>query len=131
MTQPSLFVEVHILQSLPPSNINRDDSGTRKQALYGGARRARVSSEAWKCATRMEFAKGEAVADRATRTKRIAALLAERLARPTAVRAWKLPTRTGWPRPRWSRSASPSPPRRRNSPPTCPGLETFRQDQRA
>ncbi|UXY25180.1 type I-E CRISPR-associated protein Cas7/Cse4/CasC [Streptomyces sp. HUAS TT20] len=82
MTQPSLFVEVHILQSLPPSNINRDDSGTPKQALYGGARRARVSSQAWKRATRMEFAKAEEAADRATRTKRIAALLAERLARP-------------------------------------------------
>ncbi|WP_406490753.1 type I-E CRISPR-associated protein Cas7/Cse4/CasC [Streptomyces sp. NBC_01604] len=84
MTQPSLFVEVHILQSLPPSNINRDDSGTPKQALYGGARRARVSSQAWKRATRIEFAKAEPAADRATRTKRIAALLAERLARPAA-----------------------------------------------
>ncbi|WP_425584209.1 type I-E CRISPR-associated protein Cas7/Cse4/CasC, partial [Streptomyces nogalater] len=28
MSQPNLFVEVHILQSVPPSNINRDDSGT-------------------------------------------------------------------------------------------------------
>ncbi|WP_328356156.1 type I-E CRISPR-associated protein Cas7/Cse4/CasC [Streptomyces sp. NBC_00445] len=83
MTQPTLFVEVHILQSLPPSNINRDDSGTPKQALYGGARRARVSSQAWKRAARMEFAKSEPAADRATRTKRIAALLAERLSLPT------------------------------------------------
>jgi CRISPR system Cascade subunit CasC len=84
MPQPALFVEVHILQSVPPSNINRDDSGTPKQALYGGARRARVSSQAWKRATRMEFAKAEQPADRATRTKRIAALLAERLARPAS-----------------------------------------------
>ncbi|MEU2440197.1 type I-E CRISPR-associated protein Cas7/Cse4/CasC [Streptomyces rubradiris] len=82
MSQPNLFVEVHILQSVPPSNINRDDSGTPKQALYGGVRRARVSSQAWKRATRMEFAASEPPADRATRTKRIAALLAERLARP-------------------------------------------------
>ncbi|GAA2462814.1 type I-E CRISPR-associated protein Cas7/Cse4/CasC [Streptomyces lavendulocolor] len=84
MTQPTLFVEVHILQSLPPSNTNRDDSGTPKQALYGGARRARVSSQAWKRATRMEFAKAIEPADRATRTKRIAALLAERLTQPPA-----------------------------------------------
>ncbi|MEV4505868.1 type I-E CRISPR-associated protein Cas7/Cse4/CasC [Streptomyces klenkii] len=82
MTQPTLFVEVHILQSLPPSNANRDDSGTPKQALYGGARRARVSSQAWKRATRTEFAKAIEPADRATRTKRIATLLAERLTRP-------------------------------------------------
>ncbi|MCK7628091.1 type I-E CRISPR-associated protein Cas7/Cse4/CasC [Streptomyces sp. RS10V-4] len=82
MTQPTLFVEVHILQSLPPSNANRDDSGTPKQALYGGARRARVSSQAWKRATRTEFAKAVEPADRATRTKRIAALLSERLTLP-------------------------------------------------
>ncbi|MDQ0988814.1 type I-E CRISPR-associated protein Cas7/Cse4/CasC [Streptomyces sp. V3I7] len=82
MAKPTLFVEVHILQSVPPSNINRDDSGTPKQALYGGARRARVSSQAWKRAARIEFAKGEEPADRATRTKRIAALLAQRLAAP-------------------------------------------------
>ncbi|MFI5792362.1 type I-E CRISPR-associated protein Cas7/Cse4/CasC [Streptomyces sp. NPDC051677] len=84
MSQPPLFIEVHILQSLPPSNINRDDSGTPKQALYGGARRARVSSQAWKRATRIEFAKAEAPTDRATRTKRIAALLAKRLAQPAS-----------------------------------------------
>ncbi|MYT32198.1 MULTISPECIES: type I-E CRISPR-associated protein Cas7/Cse4/CasC [unclassified Streptomyces] len=84
MTQPTLFVEVHILQSLPPSNANRDDSGTPKQALYGGARRARVSSQAWKRATRTEFAKAVEPTDRATRTKRIAALLAERLTAPVA-----------------------------------------------
>jgi CRISPR system Cascade subunit CasC len=84
MSQPSLFVEVHILQSLPPSNVNCDDSGTPKQALYGGARRARVSSQAWKRATRAEYAKHVPEADRATRTKRIASLLAQRLARPDA-----------------------------------------------
>ncbi|WP_108989895.1 type I-E CRISPR-associated protein Cas7/Cse4/CasC [Streptomyces coelicoflavus] len=82
MSRPTLFVEVHILQSLPPSNVNRDDSGTPKQALYGGARRARVSSQAWKRATRTEYAKHMPEADRATRTKRIVALLAQRLARP-------------------------------------------------
>lgn len=82
MAQPTLFVEVHILQSVPPSNINRDDSGTPKQALFGGVRRARVSSQAWKRATRQHFAGAVPEADRATRTKRIAALLTERLARP-------------------------------------------------
>ncbi|MFF5407919.1 type I-E CRISPR-associated protein Cas7/Cse4/CasC [Streptomyces misionensis] len=84
MSKPTLFVEVHILQSLPPSNVNRDDSGTPKQAVYGGARRARVSSQAWKRATRTQYAQHMPEADRATRTKRIAALLAERLARPAA-----------------------------------------------
>ncbi|MFF2026722.1 type I-E CRISPR-associated protein Cas7/Cse4/CasC [Streptomyces sp. NPDC058171] len=82
MTVSPLFVEVHILQSLPPSNVNRDDSGTPKQALYGGARRARVSSQAWKRATRMHFAAGSEQTDRATRTTRIGSLLTDRLAQP-------------------------------------------------
>ncbi|MFJ4340605.1 type I-E CRISPR-associated protein Cas7/Cse4/CasC [Streptomyces sp. NPDC088915] len=82
MSQKRLFVEVHILQSLPPSNVNRDDSGTPKQAVYGGARRARVSSQAWKRATRTEYARQVPEADRATRTKRIATLLAQRLIQP-------------------------------------------------
>ena len=36
-----LYVDVQILQDVPPSNINRDDSGTPKQAVYGGVRRLR------------------------------------------------------------------------------------------
>lgn len=43
-----LFLDMHIIQTLPPSNINRDDTGSPKTALYGGVRRARVSSQSWK-----------------------------------------------------------------------------------
>jgi CRISPR system Cascade subunit CasC len=79
MTTGHLYVDVHILQSVPPSNLNRDDSGTPKQAVFGGAKRARVSSQAWKRATRVAYAESVPEADRATRTKRIAELLATRL----------------------------------------------------
>ena len=48
-----LFMDVHVIQTLPPSNINRDDSGSPKTAQYGGVRRARVSSQAWKRAMRL------------------------------------------------------------------------------
>jgi CRISPR system Cascade subunit CasC len=41
-------IDVHILQTVPPSNLSRDDTGSPKSASYGGARRARVSSQAWK-----------------------------------------------------------------------------------
>lgn len=71
------YIDVHILQTVPPSNLNRDDAGSPKQAIYGGARRARVSSQAWKRATRLRFAE----APEATRTKRIAPMLADRLAK--------------------------------------------------
>ncbi|MEU4094789.1 type I-E CRISPR-associated protein Cas7/Cse4/CasC [Streptomyces sp. NPDC026673] len=79
----TLYIEVHILQSVPPSSINRDDSGAPKQAVYGGTPRARVSSQAWKRATRIHFANSVPSTDRATRTKQIGVLLADRLAQPT------------------------------------------------
>lgn len=50
-----LFLDVHIIQTLPPANINRDDTGSPKTAQYGGTRRARVSSQAWKKAMRKYF----------------------------------------------------------------------------
>lgn len=50
-----LFLDMHIIQTLPPSNINRDDTGSPKTALYGGVRRARVSSQSWKAAMRKYF----------------------------------------------------------------------------
>ncbi|WP_433270922.1 type I-E CRISPR-associated protein Cas7/Cse4/CasC [Actinosynnema sp. CS-041913] len=34
------YLDIHVLQTVPPSNINRDDAGSPKKALNGGARRA-------------------------------------------------------------------------------------------
>lgn len=50
-----LFMDVHAIQTLPPSNINRDDTGSPKTAQYGGIIRARVSSQSWKRAIREYF----------------------------------------------------------------------------
>ncbi len=75
-----LYVDIHILQTVPPSNLNRDDAGTPKQAIYGGVRRARVSSQAWKRATRTAFSEQVDPARLGTRTKKISALLRERIA---------------------------------------------------
>lgn len=50
-----LYVDVHVLQTVPPSCINRDDTGSPKTAVYGGVTRARVSSQAWKRAMRLMF----------------------------------------------------------------------------
>ncbi|GAB2498044.1 CRISPR system Cascade subunit CasC [Corynebacterium atrinae] len=51
----SLVIDIHALQTLPPSLINRDDTGAPKSAIYGGVPRQRVSSQAWKRAIRKEF----------------------------------------------------------------------------
>ena len=48
-------MDVHALQTVPPSNINRDDTGSPKTAQYGGVTRARVSSQSWKKAMRQYF----------------------------------------------------------------------------
>lgn len=55
MTNNRLFLDIHAIQTVPPSNINRDDTGSPKTAEYGGVRRARVSSQSWKRAIRNYF----------------------------------------------------------------------------
>lgn len=80
-----LYVDVHIIQTVPPANLNRDDQGNPKEAYFGGHRRARVSSQAWKRATRTSFAAHAPQQDHATRTKKIAAELARRLAGRTGL----------------------------------------------
>lgn len=54
MNEP-LYIDIHMLQSVPPSNINRDDTGSPKTARFGGVQRSRVSSQAWKKAARDLF----------------------------------------------------------------------------
>ena len=49
------FIDIHALQTLPPSNINRDDTGSPKSAFFGGVQRQRVSSQAWKSVLRRDF----------------------------------------------------------------------------
>jgi CRISPR system Cascade subunit CasC len=50
------LIEIHALQNFAPSNLNRDDTGAPKDAIFGGTRRARVSSQCFKRAIRQHFA---------------------------------------------------------------------------
>jgi len=43
-----MLIEVHTIQNHAPSNLNRDDSGSPKSAIFGGYRRARISSQCLK-----------------------------------------------------------------------------------
>lgn len=73
------IVDIHVLQTVPPSNINRDDTGSPKTANYGGVTRARVSSQAWKRATRTAF---DGLLDRTelgVRSKRLVELVGEEI----------------------------------------------------
>jgi len=64
------LIEIHALQNFAPSNLNRDDTGAPKDALFGGTRRARVSSQCLKRAVREHF-REENEGWVASRTKRL------------------------------------------------------------
>ena len=43
-----MFVQIHMLQSMPPGNLNRDDTGQPKKCIFGGVTRGRISSQCLK-----------------------------------------------------------------------------------
>ena len=75
----SIYVDFHVIQTVPPSCVNRDDTGSPKTAVYGGVTRARVSSQAWKKAIRDMFCEEFPKEDIGLRTKKIVDLVAEKL----------------------------------------------------
>ncbi|HPL69831.1 MAG: type I-E CRISPR-associated protein Cas7/Cse4/CasC [Anaerolineaceae bacterium] len=48
-----MFIELHLLQNFAPSNLNRDDTNNPKDCIFGGVRRARISSQCIKRAVRL------------------------------------------------------------------------------
>ena len=77
----TLYAEFHLIQNFAPSNLNRDDTGAPKDAIFGGYRRARVSSQCFKRSIRLHAGSGSALADSAlgVRTKKLRQLLAAAL----------------------------------------------------
>ncbi len=69
-------LETHILQNFAPANLNRDDTGAPKDCLFGGHRRARISSQCLKRAMRQAFVEHDLLGPEgggmlAARTKRL------------------------------------------------------------
>lgn len=79
-TNDRIYVDLHVLQTVPPSCVNRDDTGSPKTAIYGGVTRARVSSQAWKHAMRLMFTEMLREGDVGLRTKMVVDLIVEKLA---------------------------------------------------
>lgn len=75
MANKNLYVDFHVLQTVPPSCVNRDDTGRPKTAVYGGVQRARVSSQSWKRAMRSMFTEE----NKGYRSKGIVALIEEKI----------------------------------------------------
>ncbi|MEV4096029.1 type I-E CRISPR-associated protein Cas7/Cse4/CasC [Streptosporangium saharense] len=75
-----MIIELHLLQSFPVSNLNRDDIGQPKTATFGGYTRARVSSQSIKRAARLLFEEyGLDSSEVGVRTKRLLDSVVERL----------------------------------------------------
>ena len=72
-----MFIDIYAIQNVPPSNVNRDDTGSPKVAHYGGVLRARVSSQAWKRAMREMFKDLLKTDQLGVRTKNAIALIRE------------------------------------------------------
>lgn len=75
----SIVIDIHALQTVPPSLINRDDTGAPKSAVFGGVPRQRVSSQSWKRAIRRYFEDNVDAAQIGDRSKRLPEKIALRL----------------------------------------------------
>lgn len=74
------FLQLHLLTAYPPANLNRDDAGQPKTAVFGGAPRLRVSSQSLKRAWRTSEVFGQQLAGHlGARTQRIGKEVFERL----------------------------------------------------
>jgi len=68
-----MFVDLHLLQNFAPSCLNRDDTNAPKDCVFGGVRRARISSQCLKRAIRWHPLFGQwAGGALGVRTKRLA-----------------------------------------------------------
>lgn len=74
-----LIFELHILQHVPPNNLNRDDTGSPKTCVYGGVRRARIASQSAKAAARKDFRSKMDERHFGLRTRRAVDLIADEI----------------------------------------------------
>ena len=80
-------IEIHVLQNFAPSNLNRDDTGSPKDAEFGGCRRGRISSQCIKRAVRWHPALSESLAETFARrsnmhARQVAQILVDKLHKP-------------------------------------------------
>lgn len=75
-----MLIEIHMLQNHSPSNLNRDDTGSPKEAVFGGWKRARISSQCLKRSIRRsDIFQKEMEGCLANRTRRLPELVRGRL----------------------------------------------------
>lgn len=75
------FIELHLIQNFAPACLNRDDTGAPKDAMFGGYRRSRISSQCLKRAIRDTFSTAGLLKpeELGIRTRNLVSLLEENL----------------------------------------------------
>lgn len=73
-----MLVELHMLKSFPPTNLNRDESGSPKSCFFGGCQRGRISSQSLKHSWRNDSELQKLPLG--VRTRRLPDIIADRLA---------------------------------------------------
>ena len=85
-----MLIQLHILQNYAPSNLNRDRSGSPKDAIFGDRKRGRISSQCLKRSIRRSSIFEEAFEEQGllgTRTQQLPKLVKEALERLDATDA--------------------------------------------
>lgn len=73
-----MLIQVHMLQNYAPANLNRDDTGSPKDAIFGGVKRGRISSQCLKRSMRHSAVFREAFKEKgllASRTRQLPSLI--------------------------------------------------------
>ncbi|MDQ3814698.1 MAG: type I-E CRISPR-associated protein Cas7/Cse4/CasC [Armatimonadota bacterium] len=77
-----MLIEFHVLQNHAPSNLNRDESGSPKECVFGGHKRARISSQCLKRSIRRsDVFQQEMQGHLATRTRQLPEIIRARFER--------------------------------------------------
>lgn len=78
-----MLLEIHMVKSYPPTNLNRDDSGAPKTCVFGGVTRGRISSQCLKRSWRTspQFQREIGQENLGIRTRHLPKLVAEELER--------------------------------------------------
>ena len=77
-----MLIQIHMLQNYSPANLNRDDTGSPKDAMFGGFLRGRISSQCLKRSIRKSAVLEDAFKKEGllgVRTKRLPGLIEDEL----------------------------------------------------
>lgn len=74
-----MLFEIHMLKNYPPTNLNRDETGSPKSCYFGGAQRGRISSQCLKRSWRTAPLFNELLGEKGIRTRKLPELIGAEL----------------------------------------------------